>query len=311
MNQAITYRVGYRRGEGRFPGSCREAERAGRAGGVQEAAEAGADGGVLDQAAALADRHGGVQLGALLGARCSALRPRGSADAAGLREGLRQAQQDRRASTRRRSARRCRGRPCASCRSRARPTRRKWRCTASAPRSWRSAPLRPTSCAQSCPSSGSLPLPAQRGLSDLLTLVETEAERFKPLPVELRLVLTELARQWRGCDEVVRRMDREIALNVRQSPRAMRLTFVPGIGPIGASVIDAMLPNPNVFKSGRHFAAYVRAHAARGQLRQDGPPRARSPRKATPICAASWCWARQPFWRACAAARCRASRPGC
>ncbi|HEX5998481.1 MAG TPA: IS110 family transposase [Hyphomicrobiaceae bacterium] len=97
----------------------------------------------------------------------------------------------------------------------------------------------------------------ERGLSDLLALVETEAERIAALPAELRLVLAELARQWRSCDEAVRRMDREIAMTVRNSPRAMRLTFVPGIGPIGASAIDAMLPNPHVFKSGRHFAAYL------------------------------------------------------
>jgi transposase len=97
----------------------------------------------------------------------------------------------------------------------------------------------------------------QRGLSELLELVETEAERFAALPAELRLVLAELARQWRGCDEVVRRMDREIAMGIRKNERAMRLTVVPGIGPIGASVIDAMLPNPEVFKSGRHFAAFL------------------------------------------------------
>jgi transposase len=97
----------------------------------------------------------------------------------------------------------------------------------------------------------------KRGLSDLLTLVEIEAERFMGLPAALRLVLAELARQWRVCDEVVRRMDREIAVSVKRSPRAMRLSFVPGIGPVGASAIDAMLPNPGVFKSGRHFAAFL------------------------------------------------------
>ena len=73
----------------------------------------------------------------------------------------------------------------------------------------------------------------------------------------MRLVLGELARQWRSCDEVVRRMDREIAARVKRSGRAMRLTGVPGIGPVGASAIDAMLPNPGVFKSGRHFAAFL------------------------------------------------------
>ena len=97
----------------------------------------------------------------------------------------------------------------------------------------------------------------KRGLSDLLALVETEAERFVLLPAALRLVLAELARQWRSCDEVVRRMDREIAASVKKSPRAMRLMFVPTIGPVGASAIDAMLPNPDVFDSGRHFAAFL------------------------------------------------------
>ncbi|MGH8489675.1 MAG: IS110 family transposase [Gammaproteobacteria bacterium] len=96
-----------------------------------------------------------------------------------------------------------------------------------------------------------------RGLSDLLALVETEAERFMALPEALRLVLAELARQWRSCDAVVRRMDVEIAVGVKKSARARRLTFVPCIGPVGASAIDALLPNPHVFESGRHFSAFL------------------------------------------------------
>jgi len=97
----------------------------------------------------------------------------------------------------------------------------------------------------------------KRGLSDLLSLVESEAERFMGLPAALRLVLAELARQWRRCDEVVRGMDRAIAASVKRSARARRLSWVPGIGPVGASAIAAMLPNPQVFKSGRHFAAFL------------------------------------------------------
>ena len=96
-----------------------------------------------------------------------------------------------------------------------------------------------------------------RGLSDLLALVETQADRFVLLPEALRLVLAELARQWRSCEEVVRRMDVEIAVGVKKSARARRLTLVPTIGPVGASAIDAMLPNPRVFESGRHFSAFL------------------------------------------------------
>lgn len=97
----------------------------------------------------------------------------------------------------------------------------------------------------------------KRGLSELLVMVETEAERFMGLPAALRLVLAELARQWRSCAAVVRRMDGEIAASVQRSAPAMRLTWVPGIGPVGASAIDAMLPDPHVFKSGRHYAAFL------------------------------------------------------
>jgi transposase len=95
-----------------------------------------------------------------------------------------------------------------------------------------------------------------RGLSELLGLIETDAERFVVLPQAARLVLAELARQWRSVDRTVRTMDVEIAASVKRSARAMRLTSVPGIGPMGASAIDCLLPDAHAFKSGRDFAAW-------------------------------------------------------
>jgi transposase len=95
-----------------------------------------------------------------------------------------------------------------------------------------------------------------RGWNELLALVETQAEPFARLPAALRLVLTELARQWQSVDATVRKMQAEIAASVRRSARAMRLTAVPGIGPIGASAIDCLLPDPQAFRSGRDFAAW-------------------------------------------------------
>jgi transposase len=95
-----------------------------------------------------------------------------------------------------------------------------------------------------------------RGLSELLGQIETDAERVVGLPQAARLVLAELARQWRNVDRTVRKMDVEIATSVKRNARAMRLTSVPGIGPMGASAIDCLLPDPHVFKSGRDFAAW-------------------------------------------------------
>jgi transposase len=103
----------------------------------------------------------------------------------------------------------------------------------------------------------------KRGLGALLALVEPDPEtgevdeRLASLPRPLQLLLTELARQWRSCNEAVQRMDREIEKGVRKNARASRLTAVPGIGPIAASAIDAMLPNPHVFASGRQFSAWI------------------------------------------------------
>src|ERR1700692_3164331 len=72
-------------------GGCR-----GAAGAAQEAAtQPGA--GVFCQAAANRYRDGGVRGGALLGAGVAQARPRGEVDGAAAREGLRQAQQERRA----------------------------------------------------------------------------------------------------------------------------------------------------------------------------------------------------------------------
>lgn len=96
-----------------------------------------------------------------------------------------------------------------------------------------------------------------RGLADLLALIETEGTAFTEQPAALQLVLGELARHWRSLDAAVRRMDREILASLRADGRAKRLTGVPGIGPIGASAIAALLPNPRVFRSGRDFAAWI------------------------------------------------------
>lgn len=97
----------------------------------------------------------------------------------------------------------------------------------------------------------------ERGLNDLLALIAKQAGVFEQLPPALRMVLGELAQQWVSVDACVRRFDAAIAAGLKTNPRAARLTKVPIIGPAGASAIDAMLPNPHVFNSGRDFAAWI------------------------------------------------------
>ncbi len=97
----------------------------------------------------------------------------------------------------------------------------------------------------------------ERGLGDLLKLVETRGEAIACLQEALQLVLEELARQWRGVDSAVQNLERAILADLKENPRARKLVKVPSIGPMGASAIETALPNPKVFRSGRDFAAWM------------------------------------------------------
>jgi transposase len=53
-----------------------------------------------------------------------------------------------------------------------------------------------------------------------------------------------------------------------------RLATIPGVGPITAASIKALVPDPGGFKSGRHFAAWLgltpRSHSSGGKERLGG-----------------------------------------
>ncbi|WP_442967606.1 transposase [Rhizobium sp. BR 362] len=56
--------------------------------------------------------------------------------------------------------------------------------------------------------------------------------------------------------EIVK-LEKHIVRETRQDPTLSRLTSVQGVGPITASSIAAFVPDPQAFKSGRHFAAWI------------------------------------------------------
>jgi transposase len=55
----------------------------------------------------------------------------------------------------------------------------------------------------------------------------------------------------------IKALDARIAHWHRTTLASQRLATIPGIGPITASVIAATVPDPRVFHSGRHFAAWL------------------------------------------------------
>lgn len=57
--------------------------------------------------------------------------------------------------------------------------------------------------------------------------------------------------------EQIRHLDIEIAKRAREEETARRLMTVPGIGPITATALMALAPEPETLKRGRDFAAWL------------------------------------------------------
>lgn len=91
------------------------------------------------------------------------------------------------------------------------------------------------------------------------------------LPVIARRALSDLADHIEALSERLHRLDREIVAQSQEDADLRRLTAVPGIGPISAASLKALVPDPSGFVSGRHFAAWLgltpRAHSSGGKER--------------------------------------------
>ncbi len=104
-------------------------------------------------------------------------------------------------------------------------------------------------------------------LKELTALVDAN----KALPKTARQVFTALLDQCQGVIESIETFEAEIIAHARRDDTARRLTTIPGIGPITASLIAATVSDIGVFKSARHFAAWLglvpRQHSTGGKTR--------------------------------------------
>jgi transposase len=92
-------------------------------------------------------------------------------------------------------------------------------------------------------------------LADLIAVVrDPEDDR---LPAAARQALEELASQIEALSARIERLDDEIVSQVRSSEAGRRLTSIPGVGPITAGALLAMVPDPAGFRSARHFATWL------------------------------------------------------
>jgi transposase len=99
---------------------------------------------------------------------------------------------------------------------------------------------------------------APRGLQKVDELAAVVAdESDERLPASARKALRSLAAEFAALDLRITRIETEIVARAKTDAVARRLVTIPGIGPIIASRLSAMVPDPAIFRSGRDFAAWI------------------------------------------------------
>jgi transposase len=94
------------------------------------------------------------------------------------------------------------------------------------------------------------------------------------LPDVARIALAEISDQIEALGQQVGKLERDIVATAKRDHDMRRLATIPGVGAITAASIKAMVPDPDGFKSARHFAAWLgltpRPHSSGGKERLGG-----------------------------------------
>ena len=119
---------------------------------------------------------------------------------------------------------------------------------------------------------GEFGLVVPQGLCKLEALMElVDAQEQATLPEAARQGLRALHKRFCALEEEAATLGKAIVAHARQDETARRLATIPGVGPITASLIAATVANIGLFKSARHFAAWLglvpRQHSTGGKAR--------------------------------------------
>ena len=93
------------------------------------------------------------------------------------------------------------------------------------------------------------------GVKALLSVVADTSDAR--LPENARASLSALVAQISCCQAQIAAIDKRLLVQHRKSDNCKRLETLSGIGVLGASAIVATVPDVAVFKTGRHFAAWI------------------------------------------------------
>jgi transposase len=91
------------------------------------------------------------------------------------------------------------------------------------------------------------------------------------LPALAREMFTLQSRDYARLQLELKAVEARLMAWHRANPDSQRLAKIPGIGPIGATTLVMKAPNPQLFPSGRHFAAWIgltpKDHSTAGKTR--------------------------------------------
>lgn len=96
--------------------------------------------------------------------------------------------------------------------------------------------------------------PGLRHVEQLILVIEAESTA---LPELARSILRLIVRELNDALAKVRQLEARLAQLHRHSRLSKLLSTIPGVGVMGASAIAAKVCDPNLFRSGREFAAWL------------------------------------------------------
>ena len=113
-------------------------------------------------------------------------------------------------------------------------------------------------------------LTAAKGKAHLHSLLE-RIQDDESLPILARELFAMQAEAYRRVEAQIDTIDGKLAAWQKTDERCQRLMKIPGVGPIGAALMTMKTPVPELFKSGRQFAAWMgltpKDHSTAGKVR--------------------------------------------
>ena len=96
-----------------------------------------------------------------------------------------------------------------------------------------------------------------QGLTHADAVIAPVEDPGSSVPDSARAVLKVLIGTFQALEAQIQELDAEITRRAKADPVVRRLMTIPGIGPIAATAITALVPAPEGFRAGRDFAAWL------------------------------------------------------